>query len=84
MAEAHSAVAFSFSITHDGYNINYNREVLYLVWDSGVRSWKKRLARFRVGDFKILSHFLRIPLIISFRLAFEMASIPHIYKVFGL
>lgn len=48
MAEAHSAVAFSFSITHDGYNINYNREVLNLVWDSGVRSWKKRIARFRV------------------------------------
>ncbi|KAG4073892.1 hypothetical protein HA402_014097 [Bradysia odoriphaga] len=49
MAEAHSAVAFSFSITHDGYNINYNREVLNLVWDSGVRSWKKRIARFRNG-----------------------------------
>lgn len=27
MAEAHSAVAFSFSITHRGVNINYNREV---------------------------------------------------------
>lgn len=49
MAEAHSAVAFSFSITHDGYNINYNREMLDLVWESGVRSWKKRLARFRVS-----------------------------------
>lgn len=49
MAEAHSAVAFSFSITHDGYNINYNREVLDLVWESGVRSWKKRMARFRVS-----------------------------------
>lgn len=50
MAEAHSAVAFSFSITHDGYNINYNREVLDLVWESGVRSWKKRMARFRVSE----------------------------------
>lgn len=48
MAEAHSAVAFSFSITHEGWDINYDREVLNLVWDSGIRSWKKRLARFRV------------------------------------
>ena len=49
MAEAHSAVAFSFSITHEGWDINYDREVLNLVWNSGIRSWKKRLARFRVS-----------------------------------
>ncbi|XP_058815518.1 carnitine O-palmitoyltransferase 1, liver isoform isoform X1 [Topomyia yanbarensis] len=49
MAEAHSAVAFSFSITHEGWHLNYDREVLDLVWQSGVRSWKKRVARFRTG-----------------------------------
>ncbi|XP_055635447.1 carnitine O-palmitoyltransferase 1, liver isoform isoform X2 [Toxorhynchites rutilus septentrionalis] len=49
MAEAHSAVAFSFSITHEGWHLNYDREVLNLVWQSGIRSWKKRLARFRAG-----------------------------------
>lgn len=49
MAEAHSAVAFSFSITHEGWHLNYDREVLHLVWQSGIRSWKKRLARFRTG-----------------------------------
>uniref|UniRef100_A0A1L8DYB6 carnitine O-palmitoyltransferase n=1 Tax=Nyssomyia neivai TaxID=330878 RepID=A0A1L8DYB6_9DIPT len=49
MAEAHSAVAFSFSITHEGFDINYDQEVLNLVWQSGVRSWKKRIARFRNG-----------------------------------
>lgn len=49
MAEAHSAVAFSFSITHEGWHLNYDREVLHLVWQSGIRSWKKRLARFRVS-----------------------------------
>lgn len=49
MAEAHSAVAFSFAITHDGWDVNFDREVLYLVWESGIRSWKKRLARFRVS-----------------------------------
>nr|XP_018912089.1 PREDICTED: carnitine O-palmitoyltransferase 1, liver isoform isoform X1 [Bemisia tabaci]XP_018912090.1 PREDICTED: carnitine O-palmitoyltransferase 1, liver isoform isoform X1 [Bemisia tabaci] len=47
MAEAHSAVAFSFSITHEGWDVNFDREVLNLVWSSGVRSWKKRLARFK-------------------------------------
>lgn len=50
MAEAHSAVAFSFQITHEGWDFNYDREVLNLVWESGVRSWKKRLARFRVSS----------------------------------
>lgn len=46
MAEAHSAVAFSFSITHEGWDVNFDREVLHLVWESGVRSWKKRFFRF--------------------------------------
>lgn len=53
MAEAHSAVAFSFSITHEGWDVNFDREVLNLVWASGVRSWKKRIARFKVGVFVI-------------------------------
>lgn len=48
MAEAHSAVAFSFAITHEGWDVNFDREVLHLVWASGIRSWKKRLARFKV------------------------------------
>lgn len=63
MAEAHSAVAFSFSITHEGWDINYDREVLNLVWDSGLRSWKKRLARFRVS---ILSLFIFISVLLFF------------------
>lgn len=48
MAEAHSAVAFSFAITHEGVDVNFDREVLHLVWRSGIRSWKKRLARMQV------------------------------------
>lgn len=51
MAEAHSAVAFSFSITHEGWDVNFDREVLHLVWASGIRSWKKRLARFKVRAY---------------------------------
>lgn len=49
MAEAHQAVAFSFAITHEGFDINYDQEVLNLVWNSGIRSWKKRLARANVS-----------------------------------
>jgi len=49
MAEAHSAVAFSFQITHEGWDFNYDREVLNLVFQSGFRSWKKRIGRFRNG-----------------------------------
>lgn len=65
MAEAHSAVAFSFSITHEGWDVNFDREVLHLVWASGIRSWKKRLARFKViyrisiNNFEILNSFLK-------------------------
>ncbi|ODM98752.1 Carnitine O-palmitoyltransferase 1, liver isoform [Orchesella cincta] len=42
MAEAHSAVAFSLSVSHDGFNLNFDREVLHLIWLSGKRSWRKR------------------------------------------
>ncbi|XP_066991889.2 carnitine O-palmitoyltransferase 1, liver isoform [Anabrus simplex] len=49
MAEAHSAVAFSFGITHEGWDVNFDREVLHLVWQSGIRSWKKRIARYKNG-----------------------------------
>ncbi|RWS21794.1 Carnitine O-palmitoyltransferase 1: muscle-like isoform [Leptotrombidium deliense] len=46
MAEAHQAVAFSFQITHEGVQFNYDWEVFSLVWSSGLRSYRKRLARF--------------------------------------
>lgn len=62
MAEAHSAVAFSFAITHEGLDVNFDREVLHLVWKSGVRSWKKRLARMQVRLYKV--YYYRIPLLI--------------------
>ncbi|KAI4470727.1 carnitine o-acyltransferase [Holotrichia oblita] len=48
MAEAHQAVAFPFVITNDRWNVNVDREVLKLVWRSGLRSWKRQLARFMV------------------------------------
>lgn len=60
MAEAHQAVAFSFAITHEGWDINYDREVLDLVWNSGVRSWKKRIARFRVSTINFCGLLSRV------------------------
>ncbi|XP_037788959.1 carnitine O-palmitoyltransferase 1, liver isoform-like [Penaeus monodon] len=45
MAEAHSAVAFSFAITHEGVHVNYDREVLHVIWHSGVRSWRRSIRR---------------------------------------
>lgn len=68
MAEAHQAVAFSFAITHEGWDVNFDREVLHLVWQSGIRSWKKRLARFQV----CLSLLLGILIIIFDRLVYLM------------
>lgn len=51
MAEAHQAVAFSFAITHEGVHINYDTEVLNIVWLSGIRSYKKRFFGFLVSAF---------------------------------
>ncbi|CAG2103753.1 unnamed protein product [Medioppia subpectinata] len=39
MAEAHSAVAFSFQVTHEGMSST-------AVWLSGLRSWRNRFSRF--------------------------------------
>ncbi|KAH3723803.1 hypothetical protein DPMN_049597, partial [Dreissena polymorpha] len=45
MAEAHSAVAFSFTVTHEGVDVNVNHDAIWAVWNSGVHSWKKRLGK---------------------------------------
>lgn len=49
MAEAHSAVAFSFSVTPEGVDVKLNHEALKAVWRSGVRSFKKRVGRMQVS-----------------------------------
>jgi hypothetical protein len=48
MAEAHSAAALSFAITHDGISVNYDQELLRDIWHSYSRSSKRRFARFKV------------------------------------
>lgn len=45
MAEAHQAVSYSELIKQEHTDANHDKEVLVLVWNSGMRSWKKRIAR---------------------------------------
>uniref|UniRef100_A0A8C9WLR8 Carnitine O-palmitoyltransferase 1, liver isoform-like n=1 Tax=Scleropages formosus TaxID=113540 RepID=A0A8C9WLR8_SCLFO len=47
MAEAHQAVAFQFTITPEGIDLQLSHQALRQVYLSGVRSWKKRLSRLK-------------------------------------
>jgi carnitine O-palmitoyltransferase 1, liver isoform len=45
MAEAHQAVSYSELIKQEHTDANHDKEVLFLIGKSGLRSWKKRIAR---------------------------------------
>ncbi|KAK6051940.1 Choline/Carnitine O-acyltransferase [Cooperia oncophora] len=47
MAEAHSAVALSFTVTHDGVSVSYDQELLRDLWHSFQRGYKRRIGRFK-------------------------------------
>uniref|UniRef100_A0A673IW54 carnitine O-palmitoyltransferase n=1 Tax=Sinocyclocheilus rhinocerous TaxID=307959 RepID=A0A673IW54_9TELE len=47
MAEAHQAVAFQFTITPDGIDLQLSHQALRQVYLSGLRSWKKRVTRLK-------------------------------------
>uniref|UniRef100_A0A4W4EXZ6 carnitine O-palmitoyltransferase n=1 Tax=Electrophorus electricus TaxID=8005 RepID=A0A4W4EXZ6_ELEEL len=47
MAEAHQAVAFQFTITREGIDLQLSHEALRQVYLSGLRSWKKRVVRLK-------------------------------------
>ncbi|KAJ8399948.1 hypothetical protein AAFF_G00406780 [Aldrovandia affinis] len=47
MAEAHQAVAFQFTITPEGIDLQLSHEALRQVYVSGLRSWKKRFIRLK-------------------------------------
>ncbi|XP_056609303.1 carnitine O-palmitoyltransferase 1, liver isoform [Triplophysa dalaica] len=47
MAEAHQAVAFQFTITPEGINLQLSYQALNQIYLSGLRSWKKRISRIR-------------------------------------
>lgn len=75
MAEAHAAVAFSFTVTPDGVDVNLNHEALHAVWESGVLSWKKRIGKlknnFRNGVFPAypMSWLFAITTVLGLKLA---------------
>uniref|UniRef100_A0A4W4F0U9 carnitine O-palmitoyltransferase n=1 Tax=Electrophorus electricus TaxID=8005 RepID=A0A4W4F0U9_ELEEL len=48
MAEAHQAVAFQFTITREGIDLQLSHEALRQVYLSGLRSWKKRVVRLKM------------------------------------
>lgn len=80
MAEAHSAVAFSFTVTHEGVDVNLDHEALWAVWQSGQRSWKKRLGRaknkLKAGTYPASFQSLMVfmVLVTAVRLAFAEPS----------
>ncbi|XP_025099483.1 carnitine O-palmitoyltransferase 1, liver isoform-like isoform X1 [Pomacea canaliculata] len=75
MAEAHSAVAFSFTVTPEGVDVKLNHEALHAVWESGVLSWKKRIGKwknnFRNGVFPAspISWLFTVTLMLGLKLA---------------
>lgn len=60
MAEAHQAVAFQFTITPEGIDLQLSYQALNQIYLSGVRSWKKRVSRVKVrtGEFRFYHLFL--------------------------
>lgn len=51
MAEAHQAVAFQFTVTPDGIDLQLSHQALTEIYLSGMRSWKKRIVRIKVSLF---------------------------------
>ncbi|XP_054850943.1 carnitine O-palmitoyltransferase 1, brain isoform isoform X2 [Eublepharis macularius] len=47
MAEAHQAVAFQFTVSPEGIDLQLSHEALKQVYLSGLRSWKKKLNKLR-------------------------------------
>uniref|UniRef100_A0A3Q2QS61 carnitine O-palmitoyltransferase n=2 Tax=Cyprinodontoidei TaxID=8087 RepID=A0A3Q2QS61_FUNHE len=52
MAEAHQAVAFQFTITPEGIDLQLSYQALNQIYLSGVRSWKKRVSRMKNSVIK--------------------------------
>ncbi|CAI4231368.1 unnamed protein product [Auanema sp. JU1783] len=47
MAEARSAAALSFQVTHDGVSVSYDQELLRDIWHAFQRGYKRRVGRFK-------------------------------------
>lgn len=81
MAEAHQAVSYSGLIKEESTNTNHHKEVLQLVWQSGIRSWKKRFARFKTkvrnGVYPAHLESLWVVIGVVMALHFSKKSVPY-------
>lgn len=81
MAEAHQAVSYSGLIKHEHTDANHDQEVLQLVWQSGLRSWKKRIARsknkLRNGVYPAHIESLWVMIVIVMALHFSTQTLPY-------
>ena len=81
MAEAHQAVSYSGLIKQEPTDTNHHKEVLQLVWQSGLRSWKKRIARFKAkvrnGVYPAHLESLWVIIGITMVLHFSKKSVPY-------
>lgn len=57
MAEAHQAVAFQFTVTPEGIDLQLSHQALTEIYLSGMRSWKKRIIRLKVSLWHLILFF---------------------------
>ncbi|XP_014663776.1 PREDICTED: carnitine O-palmitoyltransferase 1, liver isoform-like isoform X2 [Priapulus caudatus] len=88
MAEAHQAVAFTFQVTHDGLEVDFDHEVIASIWNSGVRSLYKNFQRhwhdLKAGIYPLEPHTLLVCILLSWGLRaglgidMSLGSVDHI------
>uniref|UniRef100_A0A8K9XTW3 carnitine O-palmitoyltransferase n=1 Tax=Oncorhynchus mykiss TaxID=8022 RepID=A0A8K9XTW3_ONCMY len=76
MAEAHQAVAFQFTVSPDGIDLQLSHEALRQIYLSGLHSWKKKFIRFKVL-VKIFSG-RRNPQLYSFQTSLPQLPLPSV------
>lgn len=76
MAEAHQAVSYSELIKTEHTETDHNKEVLELVWQSGVKSWKSRVARWKtlIRNRVYPAHLESLWVITTLVIAFHFSS----------
>lgn len=77
MAEAHQAVAFQFTVTPDGIDLQLSHQALTEIYLSGMRSWKKRIVRIKVSLFVLSGMSLKTLLVSFFLFSYYSGSLTH-------
>jgi len=81
MTDAHQAITYSTSLIHEHSDANHSKEVLQLVWQSGLRSYRKRVVRFlgkvRNGVYPAHVESLGILMALVMGLHFSTQRVPY-------